>query len=209
MRRRATRLVPLLLAAGVTCGAAVSAGAADPRAPDWPCPQIKVPALSLAAVWSGPPIDDVGEGWRDDPAVADLVARLAARRTPIDEARQTIAVFVAGDSAERSRRGRLLFAGLFATLDRQRSEIMADIERYTRRQRAFADGIRADADRLRALQAAAQPDQAAIDELTERVAWGTRMFDERRKTIGFVCEVPVTIERRVFALGRAIVEALE
>ena len=33
--------------------------AADPRYPDWPCAQAKVPEISLAAVWAGPPLDDV------------------------------------------------------------------------------------------------------------------------------------------------------
>lgn len=209
MRRATMRRSRMLLAIVILCGMSAPADAADPRAPDWPCPQIKVPAVSLAAVWSGPPIDDGGAQWRDDPVTAELVARLAARRTPIDQARESIADHVAGDAAERSRRGRLLFAGLFSTLDRQRSEVIADIERYTRRQRAFAESIRADAERLRALQGAAEPDRAAIDGLTDRIAWGTRIFEERRKTIGFVCEVPVAIERRLFALGRAIVEALE
>ena len=35
---------------------ATTALAADPRYPDWPCNQIKVPELSAAAVWAGPPI---------------------------------------------------------------------------------------------------------------------------------------------------------
>ena len=35
--------------------------AADPRYPDWPCNQIKVPEMSVAAVWAGPPIDDVAK----------------------------------------------------------------------------------------------------------------------------------------------------
>ena len=33
--------------------------AADPRYPDWPCIQAKVPEISLAAVWAGPPLDDI------------------------------------------------------------------------------------------------------------------------------------------------------
>ena len=33
---------------------------ADPRYPDWPCMQPKVPELSAAAMWSGPSIADVG-----------------------------------------------------------------------------------------------------------------------------------------------------
>ena len=42
--------------------AASTAGclAADPRYPDWPCVQAKVPETSLAAVWAGPPLDEPG-----------------------------------------------------------------------------------------------------------------------------------------------------
>src|SRR5262249_39398973 len=39
--------------------------AADPRFPDWPCSQIKVPEISIAAVWAGPSIDDVGNVWEE------------------------------------------------------------------------------------------------------------------------------------------------
>ena len=41
--------------------------AADPRFPDWPCNQIKVPEISVAAVWTGPSIDDVGTEWEETP----------------------------------------------------------------------------------------------------------------------------------------------
>jgi hypothetical protein len=57
---------------------------ADPRYPDWPCVQAKVPEISLAAVWAGPPLDDVTGKWKDNPNVSTLVAKLAARRTPLD-----------------------------------------------------------------------------------------------------------------------------
>src|SRR5689334_12856845 len=90
--------------------------AADPRFPDWPCTQIKVPEVSVAAVWAGPPIDDVGDAWERDAVIKDLVARLAARRTPLDEAESTIAAFLARNPHERLQNGRLLFAGLFTTL---------------------------------------------------------------------------------------------
>lgn len=48
-----------------------------------------------------------------------------------------------------------------------------------------------------------------IDDLTNRVEWDTRIFEERRKTMNFVCEVPVLIEQRLFALARAIQQSLE
>src|SRR6516162_10148953 len=91
--------------------------AADPRFPDWPCNQIKVPEISVAAVWTGPSIDDVGNAWEED---ADLVARLAARRTPLDDAQKAISDIVTGTESERQKKAKLLFAGLFKTLNHER-----------------------------------------------------------------------------------------
>src|SRR5216684_2642220 len=34
-----------------------SALALDPRYPDWPCQQLKVPGISIANVWTGPAIE--------------------------------------------------------------------------------------------------------------------------------------------------------
>src|ERR1700730_18228726 len=98
--------------------------AADPRFPDWPCAQIKVPEISVAAVWSGPSIDDVGTAWETDPSITNLVARVAARRTPLDEAEAAISNFIAGDAVDRRQKAKLLFAGLFATLNQERSQVM-------------------------------------------------------------------------------------
>ena len=78
--------------------------AADPRFPDWPCNQVKVPEISVAAVWAGPSIDDVGNAWEDDATIKDLVARLAARRTPLDDAQKAISDLVTGAEAERQKR---------------------------------------------------------------------------------------------------------
>src|SRR5215468_6304947 len=75
--------------------------AADPRFPDWPCNQIKVPEISVAAVWAGPSIDDVGNAWEEDATIRDLVARLAARRTPLDDAQKAISNIVTGSESER------------------------------------------------------------------------------------------------------------
>jgi hypothetical protein len=183
--------------------------AADPRFPDWPCNQAKVPELSVAAIWAGPPVDDVGSAWDEDAAIRDLVAKLALRRTPLEEAQKAVAEFVTGSEAERQHKAKLVFAGLFKVLDRERSVVMQGIERYTRRQREFAEQIRSAIRELHELQDRPNSDQGKIDELASRVEWDTRRFDERRKTIGFVCEVPVLIEQRLFALARAIQQSLE
>jgi hypothetical protein len=207
--RRSQFGVAIVISLVVACVLPGAAFAADPRFPDWPCNQVKVPELSVAAIWAGPPIDDVGSAWDEDPAIRDLVAKLALRRTPIEEAQKTIADFITGNEAERQRKAKLVLAGLFKALDRERSVVMEGIERYTRRQREFAEQIRTDIRQLHELQDRSNSDQGKIDELAGRVEWDTRRFDERRKTIGFVCEVPVLIEQRLFALARAIQQSLE
>ncbi len=183
--------------------------AADPRYPDWPCSQAKVPEISLPAVWAGPPLDDVQNKWKDDPKVNALVAKAAARRTPVDEAEKEIKQFLAGPTTDKVMTGKLLFAGLFDTLNAERSSVMNGLERVMRKQRAAADKIRSDTIALQGLQGESQPDQPKIDELSNQVFWETRIFEDRRRVVKFVCEVPTTIDQRLFALGRVIQQEIE
>jgi hypothetical protein len=204
------RALLAVMAVGISLVATASPSvAADPRNPDWPCVQIKVPELSAAAVWAGPAIDDVGNAWEKDPKVKDLVERIAARRTPVEEAEKAIAGFLDGPPAERQQKAKLVFAGLFDTLNRQRGEVIGGIERFTRHQRDFAARIRAETERMRDMQDAPSPDQAKLTELGGQIEWDTRIFEERRTTIRYVCEVPTVIEQRLFTLARAIQQALE
>jgi hypothetical protein len=199
----------LLVVMAIALASPGRALAADPRYPDWPCNQIKVPEMSVAAVWAGPPIDDVESIWEQDPAVRNLVAQLAARRTPLEDAEKIISGTITGDPAERQRKAKLIFAGLFKALSHERSEVMNGIERFSRKQREFADQVRSTILQLRESQNTPGHDQTKVDELIGRVEWDTRIFDERSKTIGYVCEVPVLIEQRLFALARAIQQSLE
>jgi hypothetical protein len=199
----------LLLLIAVPLVVLNAAIAADPRFPDWPCVQIKVPEISVAAVWSGPSIDDVGTAWETDPDIRNLVARLATRRTALAVAETEISNFITGDAADRQQKAKLLLAGLLATLNQERSQVMNGLERFSRQQAVFADRIRLEIAKLRELQDAPDHDQNKLDELANRIDWDTRIFEERRKTISYACEVPVLIEQRVFALARAIQQSIE
>jgi hypothetical protein len=196
----------LLLAAAA---AVDRSDAADPRYPDWPCAQAKVPEISLAAVWDGPDLGDAAARWKDDPRVSALVPRLAARRTPLDEAEKTITEFLSSSAPRKNEAGKLLFAGLFDTLNAQRSSVMNGLERVTRKQREAAEKIRDDTLSLQALQDATPPDQAKVEELGNQLVWQTRIFEDRRRVIRFVCEVPTAIDQRLFALGRVIRQEME
>lgn len=199
----------LVLALTIEITSRGSATAADPRFADWPCAQIKIPEISVAAVWSGPSIDDVQNAWQQDPVARDLVARLAARRTPLDDAQRAISDFVTGNASDRQKKAKLIFAGLFETLNAERGQVMNGIERFARQQTSFADRIRLEISELRRMQDASDHDRSKLDELSNRVDWDTRIFEERRKTISYACEVPVLIEQRLFALARAIQQSIE
>jgi Spy/CpxP family protein refolding chaperone len=201
--------VLILLIGFVAFDAAQPASAADPRYPDWPCAQAKVPEISLAAVWAGPSLDDVGGKWKDSAEISALVARLSARRTPIEDAEAQIAKFLSTAGTNKSEAGKKLFAGVFETLNAQRSSVMNGLERTTRKQREAAGKIRADTAALHDLQDAATPDQAKIDALANQVGWQTHIFEDRSKVIRFVCDVPNAIDQRIFALGRAIQQGME
>ena len=183
--------------------------AADARYPDWPCAQAKVPEVSLAAVWNGPALDDATGKWKDNPEVSALVPRLAARRTPLDQAEKAIVDFLSRSAAEKKEKGKLLFAGLFDTLNAERTTVMNGLERITRKQREAADKVRNDTLALQALQDAPTKDQAKIDELGNQLVWETRIFEDRRRVVKFVCEVPTAIDQRLFAFGRVIQQELE
>lgn len=183
--------------------------AADPRYPDWPCSQAKVPEISLAAVWAGPALDDAASKWKDDSKVSALVSKLAARKTPLDEAEKSVKEFLTGSAADKTANAKLLFAGLFDTLNAQRSQVMSGLERVSRKQREAADKIREETIQLQALQDATPRDDTKVDAMSNQLIWETRIFEDRRKVVRFVCEVPTAIDQRLFALGRVIQQEME
>jgi len=201
--------VRLLILCTVEAALPSPADAADPRDPDWPCMQAKVPEMSVASMWDGPSIADVGNSWEDDPKINDLVVRLAARRTALDAAEKAIADVITGSAAQKQDKAKKIFAGVFQTLSQQRSEVMSGIDRVARKEKELANKIRSDVTASRELQDKPEQDQSKIDALAAQVEWSTRIFDDRRKSIRYVCEVPTIIEQRVFALGRAIRQALD
>ena len=141
--------------------------------------------------------------------IKDLVPQLAQRRVPIEDAQKAIAEFVIGNATERERKGTLLFAGLFERINRERAEVMTGIERLGRRQKELAEKIRSDISELHKLQDATTPNEARLQELGNQVQWSTRIFEDRQKSVRYVCEVPTLIEQRLFALGRAVQQAME
>lgn len=196
----------ILLLAVLSGGPPDSAFAASSTDPDWPCVQGKVPHVSPGMMWAGPPIDEEDQSWEESEKLSALVRKLSQRRTSMDEARSAIAQF-AENTDDKTRQLTLLFTGLLQTINAERDAIMRGIERYARQQRVRADNIRELREELKALNAKdelSDDEKTRRDELEERLNWDTRIYDERRESLTYVCESPVILEQRLFSLARII-----
>ena len=166
--------------------------------PDWPCVQGRQPHLSLGQVWTGPmPPENAAE----TPEIAALADRVAQRRMPIEEATAAIDEFAAGKDAGTLA---LLMQAIFHRIDVQRAAILDGISRYGHKQVALAERVEARRTRMAELEAADPPDFDAIDAEEEALDWDMRVFTDRQQSLTYVCETPVIMEQRLFALGRAI-----
>lgn len=180
--------------------------AASGTDPDWPCVQRKQPHLSLGQVWSGPVPDEAITALSRDPAIDQLAARLEQRRLPIAEAEAQITEFAAG--ADNAHLTALMLA-IFQKIEPQRSALMTGIARYGQKQVDLAQMIEERRARMATLEAADNPDFDAIDAEEKAIDWDQRIFTERQQSLTYVCETPVILEQRAFALGRAIASHLD
>jgi hypothetical protein len=194
------------LAAGVVLCTATAASAAPPgpRDPDWPCQQIKVSQLSLAAMWEGPPVNPQQTDWQQDQPIADLVHEIAQRRESLEDAQAKVHAFAHQANGQRQQKLLEVIAGLFSVLDEERSSVIAGLDRFGARQKELAAGIREDNDKLRELQADPASDAGEYNQMVQRVTWEAEVFQDRRQALRYACDVPGKIEQRLFALAKTI-----
>ena len=178
--------------------------------PEWPCFQIKVPVFSLASVWSGPELDVKSEAWRGDSEVVALVGKMAQRRVPVADAEAAIADFAARAGPEAKSRLLQALGAAFSELTDQRTQVIEGLMRFGKRQAEMADKIRAESEALQSASAD-QPGAASAqgDDAQQRLQWDLRVFEDRHRSISYVCETPTLIEQRIGALARAVEKALQ
>lgn len=179
--------------------------------PTWPCIQRKVSHLSIGQMWTGDILEPEQVSAADD-ATSILAAAIAVRRTSLDEAEELIDGFVKAAGENRAERLALLFALVFERIDAERSQLVGGIGRYAGKQSGLADRIDADNEAL--LQLDAKDDKSnddfdRLEELTDKIEWDTRIFEERQQSLVYVCETPVLLEKRAFALARMMAERIE
>ena len=207
-----TRVLVGIMVVVVSLAAAQAASFKDK---DWPCIQRKVPEISIGVVWAGPALDPQDKSWKKDPKVVQLVRKTTSRRSEIGDVKKVVDEFVEGSSTITEDQRRVLvklFTGQFQIINKERREIISGIGRYARRQRDLAEKIKTQLDELNEIDrksAATQKELERRDELNSQLTWDTRVYDEREQSLRYVCEVPVLLEQRLFALGRHIAGYLQ
>jgi len=200
-------VVGLVAAGMIALGGPAAVAAAEAANPDWPCIQHKVATLTSAQMWDGPDVDDLAQ-WRGNQEIGKLIAVLASRRVPVEEAAAAIDRFAAAQPRDkRDDALKLLFAGLLSTVNNDRAVVMGGIERFQQRQKARAAEIERQGAAIRQLKERAANDEKARSELAaaqDKYDWDVRVFTERQQSLPLACEVPVLIEQRLFELGREI-----
>ncbi|MGB8814562.1 MAG: hypothetical protein WCC57_15400 [Paracoccaceae bacterium] len=188
---------------GLCLGLAIAstAGAEAIVDPDWPCVQRKQPHLSVGQVWVGPLPDAATEVLAKRADISALAQALQQRRLPMPDAETQIARFAADANAQELT---ALFLAAFNEIDRYRTQIIGGIARYARKQTELSAQIEERRAEMSTLAAEANPDFDKIDEAEAKLDWDTRIFTDRQQSLSYVCETPVLLEQRAFALAQAI-----
>ena len=176
--------------------------AADFSDPDWPCIQRKVENLSAGLMWPHPvtPVPLT-------PEAEELAAVLALRRVSLEEAETHIRTFLEQQAADEQLLGNV-FHAVFDKLSADRLRLIGGIARYSRSQIALTEKIEAERIEMAKLTAEKAPDFDRIDKLEEEMDWNERIFLDRSRALTYVCETPVLIEKRVYAVAQLLLKHL-
>jgi len=199
------RILSNALVAGLLAWSAPAA-AEDFSDPTWPCVQRKVERLSIGLMWPEPVPDTALEGDLAD-AVETLGATLALRRVGEDEMRSAIDRFVSAHGASGDLMGRV-FAESFRRLAQRRTRIIGGIADMSLGQADLAARIDAARAEFDTISARDDPDFDRLDTLEEKIDWDERIYTDRQKSITYVCETPVLLEKRLYAIAQMLQAAV-
>lgn len=193
-----------VLGAVALCAAAAAAG----PDPDWPCQQPLVRTETAAMVWTGPAVDNIGD-WRANPAVADLVQRIAPRNVSIADGEAAIQDFLRKLHGDRKHLVTLAFAGLLDSANDQRGEVIDRIKDLAERQRHLSDLVNQLGLQVGKLPPAEQTNPSPPNQdLVQRWTFTTQAYRELQQTMQYACQIPGEIDTRLGAYARALAAGL-
>lgn len=200
------KIMRLRLAILAACGLAIAPGhaaAADYDDPSWPCVQRKVETLSFGLLWPHPVPET---GLREEMAAdaSELIGALALRRVSLEQADALIAAFAERHGDLGADDLGAIFRAVFERIGRDRRAVMQGIERYSLRQIALSEAIGETRVEMAALMEAEEPDFDRVDRLEEKLDWDERIYRDRAQSLTYVCETPVILEKRAYAIAQSL-----
>lgn len=189
--------------AGVSLALAAPAGASDFSDPEWPCIQRKVENLSLGLMWPSP-VPDGALRAEIAPEAKDLVSTVVLRRIPLEEIDGLVTDFTKTAPDLGNDDLGQVFREAFNRINNERSRLISGISRYSRNQIELAATVEAKREEMEKLMEAENPDFDRVDELELQLAWDERIYQDRAHSLTYVCETPVLLEKRAYAIAQAL-----
>lgn len=182
---------------------AAPALAADYSDPTWPCVQRKVERLSLGLMWVHPvpeTLPDDADARRD---IDELSGQLALRKLDLETLEPEVAAFAekyAGDPAMLGH----VFSAVFDSLASRRARIIDGIGDFSLSQIALTEKIEGLRQEMNAQMDKDEPDFDRVDSLEAQLDWDQLIYSDRQKSIVYLCETPVILERRLYSVARML-----
>lgn len=183
------------------------ASAANFADPTWPCIQRKVENLSIGIMWPHP-IEDVTLSPDAEKDVRNIVSRLILRRFELDEIRPLVSEFTKMHGNDPGVMGHI-FSETFERIAKTRKTIMNGISDYSLSQIAMSQRIDETRKTMTELMQADQPDFDKVDALEEQLDWDERIYTDRAKSLTYVCETPVLLEKRLYAIAQMLLSEIQ
>ncbi len=183
--------------------------AADFSDPTWPCVQRKVEKLSMALMWPFP-VDstDLPADEKLRTQIDELANYLSLRRLNLDDVQPHVAAFATEHHGDPKLLG-LVFARTFDALSKRRTRIISGIEDFSFGQIALADQIDRSRAEMDVIMAKSEPDYDRVDALEEQLDWDQIIYTDRQRSIQYLCETPILIERRLFSIAQMLQQVAE
>ncbi len=192
----------MALALSVATNQALAADFSDPT---WPCIQRKVERLSVGLMWPDPK-PEITLTDSQESAVKELAAALSLQRVDMETAGQMVTAFVQTYGAERDLM-QAVFTQVFDTVGKRRTRIINGIGNVSTGQIKLAERIDETRSEMDRLMDQPEPDYDRVDALEEQLDWDDRIYRERQQSVTYLCESPVLLEKRLFALANLLQNA--
>lgn len=179
--------------------------ASNDKIKDWPCKQRLVPELTISTYWIDGNLEEETKGWKKNFPIRSIADDLADRDTDITKAEQIINNFSDSLKKDHNKHLKILFRATFNEMQLQRARIINGIQALTKQQNILARDISNYAVKLNDLKQGDKPNKAQlVQALQDERQLKVMVYDDREQLMPYVCEKPVLLEHKLYAISKAI-----